>query len=79
MHGFSPLLKTSSYITRSCSCREAGNKDAIMAELSDSLESDDEEDGEGNVTTNGLGDAIAKAWSLRAKSYIMTIPSQHGH
>lgn len=67
MHGFSPLLKTSSYITHSCSCREAGNEDASMAELSDSSESDDEEDGEENVTTNGLGDAIAKAWSLRAQ------------
>ena len=63
MHGFSLLVKTSSYITHSCSCREAGNEDASMAELSDSSDSDDEEDGEENVTTNGLGDAIAKAWS----------------
>ncbi len=59
--------KMSSHITHSCFCRDDGNKDAIMAELCDSLESEDEEDGEEISSTNGLGDAIAKAWSLRTK------------
>ena len=54
-------------LTRPHNFWEAGNEDASMAELSDSSESDDEEDGEENVTTNGLGDVIAKAWSLRAQ------------
>ena len=41
-----------------------------MAELGDSSDSEDEEDEEDeeeNVTSNGLGDAIASAWHLRAK------------
>ncbi len=37
-----------------------------MVELCDSLESEDTEDGKEDGTTNGLGDAMAKAWSLRA-------------
>ena len=65
----------SSHITRWCFCRDAGNKNAIMAELSDSFESEDDEDGDENITTNDLGDAIAKEWSLQAENYIMTIPS----
>ena len=57
----------SSHITASFFCRDDGNIDAIMAELCDSSESEDEEDGEEISSTNGLGDAIAKAWSLWAK------------
>ena len=62
-----PHWKRSSHITHSCFCRDDGNEDAIMAELCDSLHSEDEEDGEEDGTTNGLGDAIAKVWSMRAK------------
>ena len=54
----------SSYITASYFCRDDGNIDATMAELCGSLESKDEEDGEEISSTNGLGDVIAKAWSL---------------
>ena len=47
--------------------RDDGNLDAIMAEDFAPMESEDDEDGEEVISGNGLGDAIAKAWSLRAK------------
>ena len=46
--------------------RDNGNLDAIMAEDFAPLESEDDEDGEEASSSNGLGDAIAKAWNLQA-------------
>ena len=46
--------------------RDDGNFDAIMAEDFTLLESEDHKDGEKVSSSNGLGDAIAKAWNLWA-------------
>ena len=44
--------------------RDDGNLDVIMAEDFTSSESEDDEDGEEVHSSNGLGDAIVKAWNL---------------
>jgi len=59
----SVIYKIDSHITVT---RDDGNLDAIMAEDFAPMESEDDEDGEEVISGNGLGDAIAKAWSLQA-------------